>query len=1525
MSSYKSDGGRIPRFRDVASHSRNVSSSSMRNASAKPLGPAASPSLRSQIARPINSSTRSSRAASLSEAEEKRSVAVMSSPSRSPLSQGLYALPPRATTHPLPVSSIPAFASERHVPQIPYTETSPIIGGPVQHVSLRARPRNILRRKAPTIGQHTANNKTMEPVRPEKLNVIIPASSPSNPITMASAQAIRSVNDLYKQNVSPEVEQHMVDSGQPERQVPQAPKEFASLRTTVNTHNLPPPTPIFHSASSPSTRYSESPGVWSRTSTPTSLSSYSPGIVQPVKTGPRLRQASPSQSRLPVFSPRVQQSPQSERPNPIESNKLDTGSTPSLVKGQGEEPTAKAGSRVPNATKDMQPTAPTKPGPPKRIYTNVEQRPTGGISKAHSSPVSTVASTRRPSDHALPPLRPSREGTHRLELEPSPVVKSSLSPGTVTHHKRRGSAGSSFAGDRPSLASNQSAAASADSLHSKSSSRIPPRMQGSPELARKSPRTLTKEPKTPREPPSPTKPRRFGFFTKKSKPDLSAQSPEETRPVRKGPAAGTGHEGYGRYAHRGRKTSVGSSGSTTRGRSTSTTRSGPKSVASSKGSARSRPDVELDDFLLHRLEPVVIQGGGMDGAALMRTQSEQSSGGLSTESTSNLTLYPTITQSTGYSTESLATNAGASDSAETRQRTPDTQIARGVPATGSPLARGGDGGSYLTAARKAPEQQKLHMGTKPPLIPVKEQRHNAKQVQPKSHQKKSPRKGLGLKWPFFQRDASRGHDQVDALPGPQLQATVAPVTVRRQVAHYALVDADSDPLEDIIHHVEDSPPTDIEDDISSPVEVPAALNIRKGSESILLPSPPKFHGEWLGEPSSPKVYFNREPPAPVPQTTTEERREGRPTRLAAVGRIPRVVSRRERKHTPAFQSFSRPFSVAESPSVPAPVKQTSHHFSPPDLTTLQQSGLPPGRPPRPRFDLTQPFGDPLDRNVLDMITSSYANTEFLTFSPGKESIPSSGSENMAAVTAVIPSPGSALNEDEVWGEYDDLIDHVLSPEQTGPAHEETAEDEKFEMATMASRALQAELNGAAPTAIEQPTVALTPASPSSSNGSVHLRRSRIVSALHSSIAPSTQPSFSDIIASYRDSYDPGTEKDSQTNPPTAEPQSTTTLLHSPSLNPSPSFETCRQRNTILFDIAERDREGPTAQTNIRSGSLMTSRWLSFGRVLFSPAHNRVKAGGDQERILVIDGLGNDDWSFYCSLTYPNAHVYALNDGPAPSGPKHPAAWLPPSNHHTIHNVSLADPLPFPRGYFTVAVLRFPAASSDAVQTNVVAECKRVLRAGGYMEMSVLDLDMVNMGIRTRKAVRQLKERTYLSDPNISLKPASDSVQRLLGRYGFDNLRRCMVRIPVAGMIVRTSASSSSTASSTNQSSTVAATTATTLTNFSIASTASVRTQSQSKVHGKSSSNDTDLSLGDLLSDPSPSPSNDESIRKIVAKVGRWWYTRCYEIPVLPNGDADLSIWADRKIIRECQQRGTGFRLLIAYAQKPSEKRRTASV
>lgn len=200
-------------------------------------------------------------------------------------------------------------------------------------------------------------------------------------------------------------------------------------------------------------------------------------------------------------------------------------------------------------------------------------------------------------------------------------------------------------------------------------------------------------------------------------------------------------------------------------------------------------------------------------------------------------------------------------------------------------------------------------------------------------------------------------------------------------------------------------------------------------------------------------------------------------------------------------------------------------------------------------------------------------------------------------------------------------------------------------------------------------------------------------------------------------------------------------------------------------------------------------------------------------------------------------------------------------------------------------------------------------------MTLLDRDMVNMGPQTRKAVRQLKEMTCLSDSSLCLKSTSDSIQREIGAQGFDSLRRCIVRIPVAGVVLRSSDSSSSTRSF----SATAPSSAFPLPAISITAADSQNRGSTSKYP------DGNISLWDLLSDPSPSPANDESIAKIVARVGRWWYSKCYEDPIF-SARPTSSMWNDRKVLRECQKRGTGFRMFIAYAQKPSEvPRRTASV
>ncbi|RHZ46652.1 uncharacterized protein CDV56_103273 [Aspergillus thermomutatus] len=1485
---------------------------------------------------------RNSRSSSFSDAEGSHAVQASLAASRTSIANGVrMSLLPRANTHPSPSTTLPPSIQAPQAQPGPRPASPP--AGTQGSESTSERPRNVLRRRAPTIGrQNEIQGFKATSAKPEKLSVIIPSSAPPDHVAHPASQSSSDQAIPARHKPSPSSSHSKTARKARAQPVEQGPSEFASLRTTVNTQNLPPPTPIFASASSPSTRYSGSPGIWSRTSTPTSLSSYSPGIIHSAKVGPRFRHPSPSESRLPVFSPTMQKSDSQDDPlssagDGFPGMAAGAGLSALSTKNHYDNPLKKNGSAKPaTPTGNQLPLKKsTKSSLPRMTKANVaEYSETFDEQRSCAAPdhgnLKASASKGEVSGSGHVPSRPSREGTHRLELEPSPVIRSNLLPGAVASHRRRGSGASSITLGRSHLVSNPSATTSVDSLQSRTSSRRPSLIPSSLESMRKSPRTLIKEPKTKQDATSPAKSRRYGLFSKKSKSEMDVQKLED-RHTRKGPAAGTGHEGYGRYAQRGRKATV-SSNSDTRARSTSTNRSAPRSVSSSKTSIRGRPDLDLDDFLLDRLEPVIITGGGMDGASLTNTQSGKSTSGLSIESAQDLVKY-SGSSSAGYSSESLPASA-----AENEQRNPylsnSTRATLQVPnqavASSSKLdhAETNNVGSRQPLRRPSNNPD----GTSLSLSSGGSRESGTAIEQPKTPQKKTK----GLKWSFFQRHGNVQKEKkpirgtLESSHAPQLHAAVSPILVSRPVAHYALVDTDSDPLEDIISHVEESPPTEIED-LDSRVEIPVALNIRKPSQSILLPSPPKLQGEFCRDrPASPKVYFNKDPLLPNSKTSTSN---GRPRRLASVGRIPEVISRRDRQHKPALRSFSRPFSMADSPSIAAPATENLFDLQTPSQSTVTAQSIEvPRRPLGLGFDLTRPFGDPELASALNLIAGPYSKDEFLTFSPRKDSgfSTSSGSEALAAVTAVIPTPGSDPTEDEVWAEYDDLIDHVLSPEIPECALPgESTEDEKLGMATMASKALQAEINANANrhspvVLVDNAIVALTPSSPQPSDSSFRLRRSAIVSALHSSIAPSSQPSFSDIIGSYcydQDEKQASNEKVDDKSTSLAPVEQQAAFLSSSSLDLSETFETCRQRNTVLFDIAERDREGPTVQTNIRSGSLMTSRWLSFGRVLFSPAHNHVKSG-EQERILIIDGLGNDDWSFYCALTYPNADIYCLTDGPAKTTSKHPAAWQPPANHHTVHQASLEQPFPFAKSFFTVTVLRFPSACSESVQNNIVSECKRVLRPGGYMEMSVLDLDMVNMGIRTRKAVRMLKEKTYLSDAYISLKPASDSLQKLLGLQGFDGLRRCMVRIPVTGVIVRSSASSSSTSSSNPSTS---APTGTPSTAFSALTSSSTSTQ-QPKVHGKSPSNDTDLSLGDLLSDPSPSPSNDESIRKIVAKVGRWWYTRCYEIPVLPNGDAASSIWADKRVLRECQKRCTGFRLLIVYAQKPSEvKRRTASV
>ena len=998
--------------------------------------------------------------------------------------------------------------------------------------------------------------------------------------------------------------------------------------------------------------------------------------------------------------------------------------------------------------------------------------------------------------------------------------------------------------------------------------------------------------------------------------------------AKKGPTAGTGHEGYGRYAKRGRSGSASTSAS--RGRSNSTGGT-PNSLArtptSRKSSITSRSEPEMDDFLLERLAPVVISGGGgltetRDGGAdyygkvfeddmVQRVSDEGYARRPLAYAQAELPISPSASTSEseiaprGSRALVERRNVGQSVTAKQNTQTADrprrpTLAARRslhrsqlfkeaepikLPAPINTRVVASSPFVYSYDAMRSPA---LKTDSTPILTDDICEGREGNWLRPRKPEKRSrsPRK-----WNFFQRTHATTKKATETKPlndsVSEVPVTISRVPDSRPVAHYAMLDS-NDPERS-------SSTVNLTSGAQNPVQSPHSgtpsvtrefeMDVHKENHkySMLLPSPPHLSSEFATArgPSSPIAVLHQ--PDPIASTTISPDALPKPRepRLQQVGRIPRVISKRDRLHKPPPQSFSRPFVRPPAPRTEVPPSAPK----PSDPETVRRPIL--GLQTETLIsrawtddDSAEPASAPVEANTN---FSPPARDEFLSFPPRKDSEVSgsisSGAFNSASTTAVIPQPGVFTGEDEVWNEYDELLDTVESPapQVKGPS---TQDDNKTKRGRIAPAPLYikkesgvADLAGDRSIAISSSPGAMTSLEPPNPP-----RRSNLLSSLESAELVSTPLSFSDFFAGYGDRNRASAASKGQSMSPGSR-YSSRSIISEPDSRYSHD-DGYKKRNTEI--MAEKTERAPGSQSNLRFSALMTSRWLSFGRVLFSPAHLEIQSNR-HDRVLVLDGLGNDDWSFYCALTYPDATVYNLSpfqgSGDMSMRKQEVGGYQSPSNHRQIYHTSIAHPFPFPKGFFTAAVFRFPVASSEACCYNAVSECKRVLRPGGYLEMSILDLDMVNMGNRARRAVRMLKVRMQVADSEVSLKPASDNIQKMLGRRGFENLNRCMVNVPIAGHISDSRAGSF---------------------------------------------DEKDMSLGDMLKDSSQ--QGDEGISKMVAKVGRWWYTRCYEMSVLPHDNLERSIWADRALLRECEKRETGLKLMICFAQKPlAPKRRTVSV
>jgi hypothetical protein len=317
--------------------------------------------------------------------------------------------------------------------------------------------------------------------------------------------------------------------------------------------------------------------------------------------------------------------------------------------------------------------------------------------------------------------------------------------------------------------------------------------------------------------------------------------------------------------------------------------------------------------------------------------------------------------------------------------------------------------------------------------------------------------------------------------------------------------------------------------------------------------------------------------------------------------------------------------------------------------------------------------------------------------------------------------------------------------------------------------------------------------------------------------------------------------------------------------------------------------------------MTVSKWLTFGHVLFSPVRDELIAEvGSLKRpsILVVDGLGNDDWSFYAAETYPEATFFNLSPrAPLPAEHHNESSFpLSPPNHHQVQYLTHTAKFPFGAQSFTAVVFRFPAAAPEGHYRNIISEARRVLKPGGYIELSILDVDMNNMGNRCRRSVRRLKERIHTRAPDTSLAPASDLILRLIGRRGFTDVKSCRVGVPVASILARSP-------SGRKRSSLDPA----------------------AGGQGKTKPSRDERSLPEMINDESPVA--DESIARSVAKVGRWWYSRCYESAAVPGigPSSRASMWNDKALLAECEEWGTSLKLMVCHARAPDGRARVASI
>ncbi|KAF5975323.1 hypothetical protein FBULB1_7434 [Fusarium bulbicola] len=1249
------------------------------------------------------------------------------------------------------------------------------------------------------------------------------------------------------------------------------------------THDLPPPTPaslLFSGTSgSPSTRFSESPGPgsYSRDTTPTSIASQSPGLVAPLRTQNKNRLQSPILNRPPVT-----RRAGGSFPNEVDAITVDphglAAVRESLTSSSSNSTVREA--TIKKKTKNLPPPPPSPPPRKSSQYFREETSPPKSVRKV-SRPVLRSPSPERSaqssaSPRAVPPSRPSRDGTPDMQSQlfnPMPVIHSNLSTQSLPTTERRGSESAATAALSPPKPQYSHGGRTA------STSQLPIRgelyAQSAPKTTAESKKGKGLEPPRTTRTPSPNVATssfsRFPFFSRKKHANVTQaeKNEKEKKTIRKGPVAGTGHEGYGRIGASKRRS----------GSISNMTRNSPGSQTTQE------PRSSNDSFFADRVNPVVIAGGAVienrnASSEISRSVSSQS---LATEesrfgSTQSLatsqdqprnTLWPSPMSRTPHPAFGARRPSEGSDSEGPTMKS-TLAFRRSVHRLRSspddplklpqPINTSGYASSPMTSFDTSVMSDESHFELQ------REISHEAKSSHP-APKKLVKRPRSPRKWNLFGRSTQTQQPK----QSEKVSATVKPVE-KKPLAFYAMMDSSEQ---------EDSEPMDIQDVLrfaevygKSP-SVGGTSELSQGTpEMRLSTNSPVRPAETAQPPRRESVEMKTKPRLPVPHQTLMSKKftlqppststaAGRRSRLPQVGRIPKVVSNRTEHVSP--MSFSRPF-------------RASMQLAPENLEVYDPEsiakGPSPSRPSTPVPDLTTDGSTAGSTNNLSSRDSnppalSRVEKEFLAFSPRKDSEGTIGTSSsscsgilaFSGSTAVIPQPYDPPAEDEVWDEYDDLLG-----EDAGKAlpSATSSRGTPFHLETYESKLASKEKPLESPTIVfDKKASRQSKATTISSTCSADMtERLRAAFQLHPS--PSTPFSVSKFVSGYED-------RNTNTDVPAAGEVSRRSSRSS--------------HKTRLSDASSSSEDGsPLAQVNLRVGSMTVSKWLTFGHVLFSDVrHELVPVEGSLKRhsILVIDGLGNDDWSFYAAETYPAATFFNLSPrAPLPEELKSSSSSFPlsPPNHHQIQYVSHLDKFPFAPQSFTAVVYRFPVAAPEAYYRSILTEARRVLKPGGFIELSILDVDLNNMGNKGRRTVRRLKERINEKTPDTSLGSTADLIVRLLGKVGFTTIKAARVGVPVASSVTRSDSKAD-------------------------------------KGKATAEKKKDPPSLSEMMSDNSPLA--DEGITKMVSRVGRWWYTRCYENAA--ENPFGKSIWSDKALLSESEELGTSLKLMVCCARAPLER------